>query len=164
MRAPPDAPAVLLDEIALAPPPAADAPARVLLDECWVRGGSVGVLINAVGVTLRRCRVQDAQTYGVKANAAFAIDGCTIGECARSGRGAGIAARAECTQLRCNGFNENRIQKDATDQMYLGFNAADCRGCVGRCTCGALLAFAKAGEQLVHWGQKGQGSWQPLCL
>ena len=22
----------------------------------------------------------------------------------------------------------NRIQKDATDQMYLGFNAADCRG------------------------------------
>ena len=31
MRAPPDAPAVLLDEIALAPPPAADAPARVLL-------------------------------------------------------------------------------------------------------------------------------------
>lgn len=164
VRAPPGAPAVHLDEIALSPRPAAEAPARLLMDECWVRGGSVGVLINAVGCTLRGCRVMHAVSYGVQANALFTIEGCTIGDCARSGRGAGIAARAGCTQLRRNGFNENRVQKDCNDSEYLGYSPADCNGCLGRCTCAAMLAFAKAGDAMVHWGQPGQGIWQPLCL
>jgi hypothetical protein len=42
VRAPPGAPAVHLDEIALSPRPAAEAPARLLMDECWVRGGNLG--------------------------------------------------------------------------------------------------------------------------
>ena len=75
----------------------------------------------------------------MQANALFTIDGCTIGECARSGRGAGIVARAGCTQLRRNGLNENRVQKDARDSEYLGYSPADCSGCLGRCDLALFL-------------------------
>ena len=140
-----------------------------------MRGGSVGVLINAVGCTLRGCRVMHAATYGVQANtlltlaltlilalaltltltltltsygvqanALFTIDGCTIGECAGSGRGAGIVARAGCTQLRRNGLNENRVQKDSRDSEYLGYSPADCSGCLGRCTLALFLTRTRS--------------------
>ena len=90
-------PALFLDEIGRKIPDreAASLANRVLLEDCWVRGGSVGVHINAVGVVLRRCRIQNAESFGVHANASFAIEACTIGMCAKSGRAAALSrARA----------------------------------------------------------------------
>ncbi|KAL3918657.1 MAG: hypothetical protein SGPRY_005929 [Prymnesium sp.] len=94
ITAPADAPALIIDEISSRVPPETECLQRVLLDECWVRGGKVGVEINAVGCTLRRCRIQEASTFGIHANANFSIEGCTIGDCGKSGRGGGILSRA----------------------------------------------------------------------
>jgi len=158
ITAPADAPALILDEIGVKVPADGEADGRVLLEDCWVRGGMVGIRINVVGCTLRRCRVQDASTYGVSANACFFIDGCTIGQCARSGRGGGILARGGLEQLRQNGMNENRIQRDHNDKGYCGY--IDCRGCVGRCSCN-MMQYMIGSPQPV-WGNKGQGLWQKM--
>jgi hypothetical protein len=154
--------ALYLDEISRKIPKDEEAAGRVLLEDCWVRGGTVGVWINAVGAVLRHCRVQGADTYGVQSNAAFAIEACTIGECAKSGRGAGILTRASVVQLRGkNGVNDNRVQRDCYDKEYLGYSA-DCRGCVGQCSCSAmfLLSAMVGGEGLIKWGEQGKGLWQ----
>ena len=95
-------PALYLDEIC-AVPRRDDLPGteRVLMEDCWVRGGAVGVRINAVGVLMRRCRVTNAATWGIHSNALFTIDGCTIGDCGKvTQRGGGIVSRAGCTLLR----------------------------------------------------------------
>ena len=124
--------------------------------------GRVAVLINAVGVTLRRCRVHGAATYGVHAMATFGIEECTIGECARGGFGGGILARAGVDQRRGrNGFNENRVQRDHNDTGYAGYSPIDCRGCLGRCTCSAMISLALSMNQdLIKWKPPGQGKWQ----
>ena len=124
-----------------------------------MRGGTVGVKINVVGCTLRRCRIQDAGSYGVSANATFTIEGCTIGGCAKAGRtGGGILARGSLRELRNGGgFNENRVQRDQNDKGYAGY--IDCRGCVGRCMCN-MRAYLFAPEPC--WGEKGQGLWQKM--
>ncbi|KAL1504111.1 hypothetical protein AB1Y20_010521 [Prymnesium parvum] len=160
ITAPLDAPALILDEISTIVPPDSEASGRVLLDECWVRGGRKGVEINVVGCVLRHCRIQGAANYGIHANANFSIEGCTIGDCGKSGRGGGILTRAECTQLRqINGRNENRIQRDATDTAYSGY-IPNCRGCVGQCTCTAMLALANL--PVIRWAGQGLGKWQHL--
>ena len=41
-------PALLIDEIAIAVPPRDEAEGRVLLEDCWVRGGKVGVVVNVL--------------------------------------------------------------------------------------------------------------------
>ena len=153
-------PALFLDEIGRKIPDreAASLANRVLLEDCWVRGGSVGVHINAVGVVLRRCRIQNAESFGVHANASFAIEACTIGMCAKSGRGGGIVARAGCQQIRgSNGVNENRVQRDANDKGYSGYSG-DCRGCVGRCTCSAMFLLMGMGDSPVKW----DGAWRKI--
>ena len=162
--------ALYVDEIGrrIPKPSEAFADGRVVLEDCWVRGGDVGVWINAVGCTLRRCRVQGAASYGVRANATFAVEGCTIGDCAKSGKGGGILTRAApdgVTQVRApNGINENRIQRDQYDKGYKGYNP-DCLGCVGRCTCSAVMAMAGlfGGAGPISWGDgPGLGRWQKL--
>jgi len=157
--------AVYLDEIAMRVPDGPEAEGRVVFEGCWIRGGKVGVLINAVGCILRRCRVQGAGTFGVRANADFTIEACTIGECAKSGAGGGILTRGACKQVRAsNGINENRVQTDAGDKHYSGYNP-DCRGCLGRCTC---TAFAEIGMMLqgegglINWASQGEGKWQTI--
>ena len=111
--------------------------------------------------------MQGAGTYGVYATARLAIEGCTIGLCATSGRGGGILARAGCEQLRLSsGLNENRVQRDANDKGYSGYGP-DCGGCVGRCTCSALYAYAAAmsSDGPVKWARAGEGSWTNVgCL
>ena len=160
-----DEPALFLDEISTKVPHSSDAEGRVLLEDCWVRGGSVGIWINAVGCLLRRCRVKGATTYGIQSNANFSIEACTIGECGKSGRGGGVLTRAGVTQIRAaNGINENKVQREWYDKVYSGI---DCRGCVGQCTCSALFTIgALAGKggfgNLIQWGDKGKGQWQSL--
>ena len=155
-----DAPALLLEEISCKVP-RGEVAGRVVLEDCWVRGGGVGVAVYAVGTLLRRCRVQGTRSFGVNALARLAIEGCTIGQCADGG----ILARAGCDQVRtCGGINENRVQRDANDPGYAGFSP-DCRGCVGRCTCTAMYGYALAalmGESgsAISWGRPGQGRWQ----
>ena len=159
-------PAVLLDEIGLCSPGetaalegmCSKAP-RVLLEECWTRGGSVGVMVNVMGCTLRGCRLQGARTFGVHANATFAIEGCTIGQC----RTGGISARKEVEQLRVNGCNENRVQRDPNDTQYMGYDK-NAHGCVGTCTCAAITMFAGYGDPLVKWDDKGGGQWRKLGM
>ena len=167
-----DQPALYLDEISRLPlaraAPSSTATAaedRVVVEECWVRGGSVGIWINAVGCVLRRCRVQNARTFGVQSNADFSLEACTIGNCAMSGAGGGILTRACCTQLRSrSGVNENRIQRDGHDKEYSGYDPNDCRGCVGKCACSAMFAVGSMvrGEGMVRWSAKGEGRWQRL--
>ena len=160
-----DTPALLLDEISVRMPKSAGAESagRVLLEDCWVRGGGVGISVYAVGVLMRRCRVQNASSFGVHALARVAIEGCVIGQCADGG----ILARAGCEQLRNDGgLNENRIQRDANDPGYAGFSP-DCRGCAGRCTCSAMYGYALAalmGESggALKWDQPGRNRWQKL--
>ena len=130
-----------------------------------MRGGIVGVHINAVGVVLRRSRVQSAGTYGVRADADFTIEACTIGECAKAGiGGGGILTRAGVKQVRAsNGFNENRVQTDASDKLFSGYNP-DCNGCVGRCTCSAMPMIDEIlrGGGLIKWAARGEGKWQSI--
>ena len=136
----------------------------MVLEDCWVRKGKTGLVINAVGCTLRRCRVQKAASFGVQANAKLAIEGCTIGDCGTSGWGGGIFARAGLLELRqSNGVNENRVQQDHNDKEYNGYKR-DCQGCAGQCTCTAMLYdFAKVtGEGLVNWSRAGTGLWQSV--
>jgi len=157
-------PAVMIDEIGLKMPTGEAGRGRVLLDEVWVRGGKSGVMLNAVGGYLRNCRVQDSATYGVHANALFAIENCTIGHCAKSGRGGGILARGKCVQVReATGLNENRVQRDAIDKGYGGYSD-DCQSsCIGRCTCTALYAFAMAmTTELITWDYGGTGKWRAI--
>lgn len=161
VTAPADEPGIFIDEISLKVPKGEEAEGRISLEDCWVRGGTAGVCINAVGVALRNCRVQGCQTYGVQANATFSIDGCTIGECAKSGRGAGISTRATCIQLRQNGINENRVQRDCYDTQYSGYNP-DCRGCVGTCSCSAMALMMGMDDAMIKWNPTGQGEWQKL--
>jgi len=157
--------AIYIDEIGTKIPAPAKAEGRVSLEECWVRGGTVGVYLNAVGCVLRRCRVVQAGTFGVRANADFTIEACTIGDCAKSGvGGGGILTRAGVKEVRAaNGFNENRVQTDASDKDYSGYNP-DCNGCVGRCTCMALpqIDAILRGEGLIKWAAQGQGRWQTI--
>lgn len=155
-------PAVLLDEIGLCSPGEAEAlegmrskAPRVLLEECWTRGGAIGVLVNVVGCTLRGCRLQGAKTFGVHANATFAIEGCTIGQC----RAGGISARKEVEELRVSGCNENRVQRDPSDTQYMGYDKK-AHGCVGTCTCAAITMFAGFGDPLIKWDGKGGGQWR----
>ena len=168
VSAPRDVVALYIDEIAAKIPSsqAKEADGRVLLDECWIRGGSTGVRINAVGCVMKRSRVTGAGSFGVQSMAHIAVEACTIGECAKDGPpGGGILARAGCTQLRgSNGMNMNRVQRDHADNNYSGY--VDCRGCVGRCTCTAMYALPQLmGQGLVQWGQPGQGKWQNVgCL
>ena len=131
----------------------------MLLEDCWVRGGTVGVEISVVGCTMRRCRVQGAGSYGVYAHATFSIEACTIGDCAKFGRGGGILARAGCIEVRQDGRNENRVQRDASDKGYLGYNP-DCRGCTGRCVCSAR--FVMGDLPSIKWGKQGLGRWQHM--
>ena len=168
VTAPPGAtkPAVLLDEIGLCSPGEEAAlegmrgkAPRVLLEECWTRGGKVGVMVNVVGCTLRGCRLQGARTFGVHANATFALEGCTIGQC----RAGGISARKEVEELRVNGCNENRVQRDPNDTQYSGYDRK-AHGCVGTCTCAAITMFAGYGDPLVRWDDKGGGQWRKLGM
>ena len=157
-------PALFLDEISPSvPSDFSEAAGRILLEDCWVRGGGNGVVINAVGCQFRRCRVQGAQTFGVRANATFSISQCTIGKCATGGSiGGGILARASVIEVRRNGFNENRVQRDQNDKDYGGYQRVDCRGCKpNQCTCSAMMAMALAsGHSLIKWGSQGAGKWQ----
>lgn len=154
-------PALRLDEIGMMVPRGDDAMGRCTLESCWVRGGFIGIEINVVGCLLKQCRVQGAFTFGLKGNAAFALDGCTIGDCGKSGRGGGITAMGACTQLRVAGVNENRIQSDAKDKHYSGYSGCD-PGCASGCICGAAR-FALAYEMpAVKWGSKGNGKWQHM--
>ena len=93
--------AVYIDEIGTQLLGAASAE-RVVLDGCWVRGGVNGVVVNAVGCTLRHCRAQGAAQYGVHANASVALEACTVGVAGRaSSRAPGspsCAARAGSTR------------------------------------------------------------------
>ena len=168
VSAPRDVVALYIDEIAAKIPSsqAKEADGRVLLDECWIRGGSTGVRINAVGCVMKRSRVTGAGSFGVQSMAHISVEACTIGECAKDGPpGGGILARAGCTQLRgSNGMNMNRVQRDHADNNYSGY--VDCRGCVGRCTCTAMYALPQLmGEGLVQWGRPGKGKWQNVgCL
>ena len=161
-----------VDEIARRVPHEAEGgpSGRVTLEECWVRGGKYGVCINAVGVRMRRCRVTAAGSFGIKANATFAIEQCTIGQNATSDRiGGGILSRTSVVEVRsANGFNENRVQRDQTDEGYLGYQKVDCRGCpAGRCNCTAMMALAMmSGESLIRWDTgdptRPEGRWQKL--
>ena len=78
VTAPEGKPAIIVDEISRVIPPESEADGRVLLEDCWIRKGTVGVMINAVGCRLRRCRIQGAGTYGIRANATFAIEGTRL--------------------------------------------------------------------------------------
>lgn len=157
-----DEPAVRIDEISTRVPKPAEASGRVLLQDCWVRGGGIGVRIGAVGALLRGCRVQGALAFGVLATARIAIDSCVIGSCAAGG----IAARAGVDQHRtASGMNSNRVQRDHNDRGYAGY-VDGCMGCVGRCTCAAMYAFAAlaGGDQSgIRWRPQGAGKWQMGC-
>ena len=143
---------------------------RVTLEDCWVRGGKTGIVINAVGVRMRRCRVSGAGGFGIRASATIAIEGCTIGGCASAARvGGGILSRTSVVEVRsANGMNENRVQRDQADRGYAGYQKVDCRGCpAGRCNCTALMALAMMnGESLIKWDQsdpsRPEGRWQKL--
>ena len=133
---------------------------RVVLDGCWVRGGVNGVVVNAVGCTLRHCRAQGAAQYGVHANASVALEACTVGGCGK----AGVLARAGLTELRsAGGINENRIQRDAWDKSYNGFSATSN---ANACACTSFFQFAQAYSMMqgggigkVLWAPAGQGRW-----
>lgn len=182
ITAPMDKPhALLLEEIGWADPPKGGVEERVLLEGCWLRGGNAGVVVSAAGVTLRGCRIQGAGTFGVLAKPTFAhvrVEGCTIGDCAKSGWGGGILSRAGVTQL--GPPLENRIQTDQYDKGYSGYRQYGQNhqaGCV--CCAGAYqyayaraegLSEAAALEQAqggpirptIKWGQMGKGLWQNM--
>jgi len=152
-------PALILEEIGRAARLGIAAGPCVVLDDCWVRGGSVGIMVDAAGCVMNRCRVQGAATYGVRSNALFSIEGCVVGECGT----AGILARAGLTQNRnTNGYNENRVQRDQYDKTYSGYQ--DCKGCLGtNCgNCAAMYTIGSImkGEGMIKWGQTGSGMWQ----
>ena len=50
---------------------------RVLVEDCEVRGGGDGVMINASGVRLLRCRIIGAYSRGIFANPDFVIEDST---------------------------------------------------------------------------------------
>ena len=61
--------------------------------------------------------------------------------------------------------DENRVQREWYDKGYSGFNA-DCRGCLGSCTCSAMLGLMPAltGQGLIDilWAPQGTGKWKTL--
>ena len=152
--------AVYIDEIGSQLLGRAEEEERVVLDGCWVRGGVNGVVVNAVGCTLRHCRAQGAAQYGVHANASVALEACTVGGCGK----AGVLARAGLTELRsAGGINENRIQRDAWDKSYNGFSATSN---ANACACTSFFQFAQAYSMMqgggigkVLWAPAGQGRW-----
>ena len=152
--------ALYIDEIGTQLLGRAEEEERVLLDGCWVRGGVNGVVVNAVGCTLRHCRAQGAAQYGVHANASVALEACTVGGCGK----AGVLARAGLTELRsAGGINENRIQRDAWDKSYNGFSATSN---ANACACTSFFQFAQAYSMMQGGGigkvtcaPAGQGRW-----
>jgi hypothetical protein len=57
----------------------------ILLDDCDVRGGGDGVMINADGVRLLRCRILNAASRGIFANPDFVIEDSTVQGCGSYG-------------------------------------------------------------------------------
>ena len=164
VTAPPDAQAaVLLDEIGMmVPRDPTKAAGRALLEECWIRGGRTGVEVSCVGVAFVRCRIMEAQVWGIHALAKFSVEGCRIGDCGKAGAGGGILARGGVALIRKpQGHDENGIQRDAFDKGYLGYLSPDCRGCVSECTCSAMMSLASyLAAPVIMWAKQGKGAWQ----
>ena len=64
----------------------------ILVEDCMVRGGSDGVMINTDGVRLLRCRVLNAANRGIFANHSFIVEDCTVQGCG----GYGMKTRSGC--------------------------------------------------------------------
>ena len=64
-------------------------------------------------------------------------------------------SRGDYGRYSCNGYYD-----------YKGYNGyrPDCRGCIGTCTCSALMYDYEraAGKGLIKWGTPGQGLWQHM--
>ena len=143
---------------------------RVTLEDCWVRGGKTGIVINAVGVRMRRCRVRLVQ--GALASVQVRPSPSRVAPSAAARRplaSAVASSRTSVVEVRsANGMNENRVQRDQADRGYAGYQKVDCRGCpAGRCNCTALMALAMMnGESLIKWDQsdpsRPEGRWQKL--
>ena len=87
---------------------------RVLVEDCEVRGGGDGVMINASGVRLLRCRIIGAYSRGIFANPDFVIEDSTVNGCG----GYGMKIRGGCERR-----GRNNIQPGPWDgHMEFGLN------------------------------------------
>ena len=78
----------------------------VLVEDCEVRGGSDGVMIDTSGVRLLRCRIVGAYSRGIFANESFVIEDSTVQGCG----GYGMKIRSGCDRR-----GRNNIQSGPWD-------------------------------------------------
>ena len=92
----------------------------VLVENCEVRGGGDGVMINASGVRLLRCRIIGAYSRGIFANPDFVIEDSTVQGCG----GYGMKIRGGCERR-----GRNNIQPGPWDgHMEFGWDDGDEEG------------------------------------